>query len=179
MPFDYKLESFKSDSDKLCDEVQNEISKEFDSKIDALESRINQKQRVLHDSILDSVNRALASVSVSLNRKIESGEQTQVFPTAQNQLSVSSEQNHGVQVRVTPSGNQPVPSDQQEQGQWSTVASRGHLKTAANSGKQRERSVSPSVRRLRDNAGRAVDTSNRSNSKPPHKPCVIGTSSQS
>jgi hypothetical protein len=58
MPFDYDREKFETETEKFTGVIEREISNEFDMKIEALEHRMNEKNRVLHDSIIGSVNRA-------------------------------------------------------------------------------------------------------------------------
>ena len=63
MPYDYELKRFETDDSRLTKVIEKELSSELDMKIEALENRINEKHRALHDSILDSVNRALGKPS--------------------------------------------------------------------------------------------------------------------
>ena len=53
MPFDYKIRKFESEEARVAQVIEAEISNEFDRKIEALENRMNEKNRVLHDSILN------------------------------------------------------------------------------------------------------------------------------
>ena len=53
------LKSLKSENSKLTTVIEREISNEFDMKIEALENRMNEKNRALHVSIVQSVNIAL------------------------------------------------------------------------------------------------------------------------
>jgi ribosomal protein L23 len=59
MPFDYERRKFETENSRLTRVIEGEISNEFDMKIEALENRMNEKNRALHDSIVESVNRAL------------------------------------------------------------------------------------------------------------------------
>ena len=59
MPYDYNTKYFVSESERVTKTTENQISNEFDLKIEALEKRMNEKHRALHDAILDSVNKAI------------------------------------------------------------------------------------------------------------------------
>ena len=59
LPWDYVLKPLASDSELITQEMEKQVSEEIDMKINKLEQRLNEKHRILHDSILASVNKAL------------------------------------------------------------------------------------------------------------------------
>lgn len=69
LPWDYVLKPVASDSELITQEMEKQVSEEIDIKINALEQRLNEKHRVLHDSILASVNKALKEKCSSCSRK--------------------------------------------------------------------------------------------------------------
>ena len=69
LPWDYVLKPLASDSELITQEMEKQVSEEIDIKINALEQRLNEKHRVLHDSILASVNKALKEKCSSCSRK--------------------------------------------------------------------------------------------------------------
>ena len=168
MPFDYVREPFLGESDKVVSEVQKEINNEFDLKINALETRMNAKQRALHDSIIDSVNKALAASFEQKNTyaNVLSGTVPQVV--APPRIEINS-----VTANVHKDANLSIPAGDLRSNGHRHRGQRGHSFT----GNPTNRERSPSIKRLRDNDGLPIDTSNnnRSNSKPPKRPCIVGT----
>ena len=61
MPYDYDRQRFISEGERITNVIEKETSNEFDLKIEALEHRLNEKHRALHNSIVESVNRAMQS----------------------------------------------------------------------------------------------------------------------
>ena len=59
MPYNYEVGKFEAESERLSKAFEKEMCNEFEMKIEALEHRMNEKQRALHDSILENINRVL------------------------------------------------------------------------------------------------------------------------
>ena len=80
MPWNYKLRLFESESETLCKTMEKEMSNELDMKIEALENRLNEKNRLLHSSIVESVNKAIAQVPSYAGIAGAAGRQTGAIP---------------------------------------------------------------------------------------------------
>ena len=127
-------------------------------KIADLEQRMNEKNRILHDAIINSVNQALSQHQPSYASAL--GGCTPKVPV--------------ISVNSVPGG---PPHPTQGPNVSGVSQSDGHFKRPTGQPiRNQGRGRSPSVKRLRDNDGLPVDRTERSNSRPPQKPCVVGTS---
>ena len=171
MPFDYELKKFETESARLTRVIENEVSNEFDMKIEALENRMNEKNRALHDSILESVNRALHQKPSYAGVAFGGARPKDVIQPIQGSVVVGQ-----------PGAMGPPPPVGA-----GAVGGRHSPQLSVGAGGNRLRGRSPSVKRLRDNDGDSVEVSDdssadapaRSGSRPPQKKCVVGTSNNS
>ena len=172
MPYDYEIKKFEAESERLTKVIEREISNEFDMKIEALENRMNEKNRALHNSILESVTRAL-----------------QQKPSYADALGNRSKP----QVVCESAGGPghmgpPLPPPRPGGASSHAGAVGGHLSQHLGvSRDSRVRGRSPSIKRMRSEDGTAVEVEsekageirNRSSSRPSQKKCVVGTSNNS
>lgn len=181
MPYDYDRHKFESESTKLTNVIEREISNEFDNKIEALEHRMNEKHRALHDSIVESVNRALqqksgqsepsyASVAFGGARPKTGAGITGATGPPPVILSVPGGQHQGLTAKDNYMQNRApegAVGGQPNGGEHLRVQSRLL---------ERVRGRSPSVKRLRSEDGSPVTVTGRSGSRQPKQKCVVGTS---
>ena len=156
MPWNYKLRLFESDSENLCKTMEKEMSNELDMKIEALEKRLNEKNRLLHSSIVESVNKAIAQVPSYAGIAGAAGHQTGAIPKILVQEVGGQAGGVGDRVRT-------------EQG--------GRL----TEGGVRTRTRSESNKRRRGNDGEPIAVQDerekveKAGQRRAQKPCVVGT----
>ena len=171
MPFNYELKNFESENARLTRVIEREISTEFDMKIEALENRMNEKNRVLHVAIVGSVNRALQQKPNYAGAAGGAIPKVAVTPGAMGPPLLAP---------PVPTGVAHGGLDAERTGDASRDKVNGQKQGAFGGGGGgsggRIRGRSPSTKRLRGNDGTAVDVFGRSGSRPPQKKCVVGTS---
>ena len=156
MPWNYKLRLFESESETLCKTMEKEMSNELDMKIEALEKRLNEKNRLLHSSIVESVNKAIAQVPSYAGIAGAAGHQTGAIPKILVQRVADQAGEVGDRVRT-------------EQG--------GRL----TEGGVRTRTRSESNKCRRGNDGEPIEVQDerekveKAGQRRGQKPCVIGT----
>ena len=169
MPFDYKIRKFETEEARVAHVIETEISNEFDLKIEALEKRMNEKNRALHDSILESVTKSLQQHSTSYAGAVLGARQVEGAGGG-----VACGVKLGVMGPPLPVGSGGGVSQQ--------VGGTGSRQFSVDN---RIRGRSPSVKRFRDNEGLSHDVQNvksgreRSSSRPSQKKGVVGTSNNS
>ena len=168
MPCDYERQKFVSEGERITNVIEKEIANEFDLKIKALEHRMNEKHRALHDSIVESVNRAIQSKTSYASAAAYGGARPR------DQAS------NVVPPVLTVVGPPPAPGvvhGRAEVHGGAAVEGGGHQASFGSLGHEnsRLRGRSPSVKRGRGDS--PAGTANRSTSRPPKQmKCVIGTS---
>ena len=163
MPYDYEREKFETENSRLTRVIENEISNEFDLKIEALEKRMNEKNIALHESIVESVNQALQQKSSYAGVALGARPKEVVHPGQGNVDRVIGQ--HGAMGPPSQGG--------------AGVGGVGNGQQLGVGVNNRIRGRSPGIKRLRSNDGRSVDVPDRSSSRPPQKQCVVGTSNNS
>ena len=167
MPYNYVVRKFEAESERLSKAIEKEMSNEFDLKIEALEHRMNEKQRALHDSILENINRVLGQRPSYAS--IANGAQgsTIYTPVGTKEIAGSNPGQLGAR------GPLPAVRGGAEVQQNQLLGIQGGNKL---------RSRSPSVKRLRSDDGSPVEVQTgkaRSSSRPPQKKGIVGTSNNS
>lgn len=171
MPFDYELKKFETENARLTNVIEKEMSNEFEMKIEALEHRMNEKNRALHDFILESVNRALKQSPSYAGVALGARPKEVLLPGhGQGQGNAGS---FGGQLGAMGPPLQPGAGDGVGR----------HNQQLGVGGNNRIRGRSPGVKRLRSSDGSSVavqdEVQERSGSRPPQKKCVVGTSNNS
>ena len=175
MPWNYKLKVFESEEESIVRTMENEMSTELDMKIEALEKRLNEKNRLLHSSIVESVQKALGNTNVAGSTFVAG------VPSYANVVGKTGTET-GAIPKILVNGADGPGVGAGLGGGWADAGagSGGHVNRGTDSlGLRRIRSRSDSNKRRRGNDGEPVDTQvEAGNVIPPrrvHKPCVVGT----
>jgi hypothetical protein len=170
MPWNFKLKVFESEGESIVRTMENEMSTELDMKIEALENRLNEKNRLLHSSIVESVKKALGNTNVAGTTFVAG------VPSYANVVGKTGAETGAIpKILVNGAVGQGVGA-----GLGGGAGAGGHVnRGAANLGLRNIRSRSDSNKRRRGNDGEPVDTQvEAGNDIPPrraHKPCVVCT----
>ena len=173
MPYDYDRQKFESEGERFKNVIEKEVANEFDLKIEALEHRMNEKHRELHNSIVESVNRAMQAKTSYASAAAYGG--TKPKELGSDGPPVVTVMGPPPAPLVGGHARAEVPGVAQEGGGGHRTEIRQQNFSSLGQGNSRFRGRSPSVKRGRGDS--PVSTADRSSSRPPKQmKCVVGTS---